>query len=138
MLAGWKPSLPWLLAGGLTPANVAEAIALSGAAGVDVSSGVESAPGVKDATLIRGFIKASRNAVPALSAGKRREYDSADQGVPVNKHFAVEETGPAQVQAGGQNSLRQGPDERGRFGTFGGRFVAETLMPARAGCRARL
>jgi tryptophan synthase beta chain len=47
----------------------------------------------------------------------------------VNKHFAVQETGPAQVQAGGQNSLRQGPDERGRFGVFGGRFVAETLMP---------
>jgi tryptophan synthase beta chain len=47
----------------------------------------------------------------------------------VNKHFAVQQTGPAQVQAGGQNSLRQGPDERGRFGIFGGRFVAETLMP---------
>jgi tryptophan synthase beta chain len=51
----------------------------------------------------------------------------------VNKHFAVQETGPAQAQAGGQiggqNSLRQGPDERGRFGVFGGRFVAETLMP---------
>ncbi len=47
----------------------------------------------------------------------------------MNKHFAVQETGPAQVQAGGQNSLRQGPDERGRFGIFGGRFVAETLMP---------
>jgi tryptophan synthase beta chain len=41
----------------------------------------------------------------------------------VNKHFAQQETGP------GQNSLRQGPDERGRFGVFGGRFVAETLMP---------
>jgi tryptophan synthase beta chain len=39
----------------------------------------------------------------------------------VNKHFALQEAG--------QNSLRQGPDERGRFGTFGGRFVAETLMP---------
>ncbi len=47
----------------------------------------------------------------------------------MNKHFAVQQTGPAQVQAGGQNSLRQGPDERGRFGIFGGRFVAETLMP---------
>ncbi len=41
----------------------------------------------------------------------------------MNKHFAQQETGP------GQNSLRQGPDERGRFGEFGGRFVAETLMP---------
>jgi tryptophan synthase beta chain len=47
----------------------------------------------------------------------------------VNKHFAVQEAGPVTGQIGGQNSLRQGPDERGRFGTFGGRFVAETLMP---------
>jgi tryptophan synthase beta chain len=47
----------------------------------------------------------------------------------VNKHFAVQESGPVSGQTGGQNSLRQGPDERGRFGIFGGRFVAETLMP---------
>ncbi|UPY38733.1 phosphoribosylanthranilate isomerase [Sediminicoccus sp. KRV36] len=51
---------PWLLAGGLTPANVAEAIAASGAPGVDVSSGVERARGVKDAGLIHAFIAASR------------------------------------------------------------------------------
>ncbi len=52
--------VPWLLAGGLTPANVAEAIAVSGAPGVDVSSGVESARGVKDAALIREFVGAVR------------------------------------------------------------------------------
>lgn len=51
---------PWLLAGGLTPANVAEAIAASGAPGVDVSSGVERARGVKDAALIRDFVGAAR------------------------------------------------------------------------------
>lgn len=51
---------PWLLAGGLTPANVAEAIAASGAPGVDVSSGVERARGVKDAGLIRAFISAAQ------------------------------------------------------------------------------
>lgn len=51
---------PWLLAGGLTPANVAEAIAASGAPGVDVSSGVERSRGVKDPGLIRAFVTASR------------------------------------------------------------------------------
>ncbi|MEN9500589.1 MAG: hypothetical protein RIS83_2409 [Pseudomonadota bacterium] len=51
---------PWLLAGGLTPQNVAEAIAVSGAAGVDVSSGVEKARGVKDPAAIAAFIAAVR------------------------------------------------------------------------------
>ena len=82
LLDGWKPPLPWLLAGGLSPDTVAEAIARSGATGVDVSSGVEQAPGVKDPALIRAFIKSSRNAAAALSARTHREYDSADQGVP--------------------------------------------------------
>ena len=50
---------PWMLAGGLTPENVAEAIRLSGARQVDVSSGVESAPGVKDHAKIREFVVAA-------------------------------------------------------------------------------
>ncbi|MDA3887517.1 MAG: N-(5'-phosphoribosyl)anthranilate isomerase, partial [Allgaiera sp.] len=52
--------LPWMLAGGLTPANVAEAVRLTGARQVDVASGVESAPGVKDAGLILAFVAAAR------------------------------------------------------------------------------
>lgn len=56
LLAGRQILKPWLLAGGLTPANVSQAIRLTQAKGVDVSSGVESAPGVKDPELIRSFI----------------------------------------------------------------------------------
>lgn len=51
---------PWMLAGGLTPDNVAEAVRLTGAPQVDVSSGIETAPGVKDAELIRRFLAAAR------------------------------------------------------------------------------
>ncbi len=50
---------PWMLAGGLTPQNVAQAIALTNARQVDVSSGVESAPGVKDAAKILEFVQAA-------------------------------------------------------------------------------
>jgi phosphoribosylanthranilate isomerase len=82
LLAGWKPTLPWLLAGGLTPENVAEAIAVSGAQAVDVSSGVESAPGVKDPARIKDFIIASRMPGAALPGGTAREYESSRQGVP--------------------------------------------------------
>lgn len=53
---------PYMLAGGLNPENVAEAIRVTGAAMVDVSSGVESAPGIKDSGLIRKFIEAAKAA----------------------------------------------------------------------------
>jgi phosphoribosylanthranilate isomerase len=62
LIAGRRWTRPWLLAGGLTPENVAEAIRLTGARQVDVSSGVESARGVKDAALIAGFVAAVRTA----------------------------------------------------------------------------
>jgi phosphoribosylanthranilate isomerase len=53
---------PWFVAGGLDPDNVAQAIRISGAPLVDVSSGVESAPGVKDPALIAAFLEAVRSA----------------------------------------------------------------------------
>ena len=53
---------PWFVAGGLTPDNVAQAIRVSGAPLMDVSSGVETAPGVKDAALIAAFLDAVRSA----------------------------------------------------------------------------
>lgn len=81
ILRGWQPRLPWLLAGGLTPDNVGEAIAVSGAPGVDVSSGVESAPGVKDVLRISKFISASRNATGGLQTAGAARYESATQGV---------------------------------------------------------
>jgi phosphoribosylanthranilate isomerase len=60
LLAGWQAPLAWGLAGGLTPANVAEAIRLTGAPLVDTSSGVERGPGIKDVDKIAAFCKAAR------------------------------------------------------------------------------
>ena len=64
LLTGWTSPLPWMLAGGLTPDTVAEAVRRTGAPAVDVSSGVESAPGVKDPALIRAFLSAARGEDP--------------------------------------------------------------------------
>ena len=62
LLDGFAPSVSWMLSGGLDPQNVAEAIRVTRTPGVDVSSGVERAPGEKDPELIRAFVAAARAA----------------------------------------------------------------------------
>lgn len=59
LVAGRRWLRPWMLAGGLTPANVAEAVRLTGVQQVDVASGVESSPGVKDPVRIAAFVAAA-------------------------------------------------------------------------------
>ncbi len=58
VVKGWRFNRPWFLAGGLTPENVREAMRISGADLVDVSSGVETAPGLKDPALVAQFLAA--------------------------------------------------------------------------------
>jgi phosphoribosylanthranilate isomerase len=60
ILEGFSSPRPWLLAGGLNSENIAEALAVSGATAVDVSSGVESGPGKKEPALIHAFVAAVR------------------------------------------------------------------------------
>ncbi|WP_448657567.1 phosphoribosylanthranilate isomerase [Sphingomonas sp. CJ99] len=58
LLSGYRHPLPWALSGGLDAGNVAEAVRITGATLVDISSGVESAPGIKDVDKIAAFLKA--------------------------------------------------------------------------------
>ena len=94
-----------MLSGGLDAGNVAEALRITRAPAVDVSSGVERAPGEKDPDKIRAFVRAARAATAQTLSSEQR--------------MTIQQP----------NSFRTGPDERGHFGIYGGRFVAETLMP---------
>jgi phosphoribosylanthranilate isomerase len=65
LLSGINPGVPYMLSGGLDEANVLEALRITGAHAVDVSSGVESAPGTKDPDKIRGFVRTVRQYIEA-------------------------------------------------------------------------
>jgi len=71
LLQGLAPGVPFLLSGGLDAGNVAEALGITRASGVDVSSGVERAPGQKDPEKIRAFIRAVRQADASIAAASR-------------------------------------------------------------------
>jgi len=71
LLENLDPGVPFMLSGGLDAANVGEALRITGAPGVDVSSGVERAPGEKDHDKIRAFVRAARDAAARLAAGKK-------------------------------------------------------------------
>jgi phosphoribosylanthranilate isomerase len=85
LLRGLRLERPWLLAGGLTPENVGQAIAIADPTGVDVSSGVERARGVKDAGKISAFVRAAKRALTLSlsrpSAGEGAQM--APQGLPL-------------------------------------------------------
>jgi phosphoribosylanthranilate isomerase len=68
LLRDLDTALPFMLSGGLDAANVAEALRITGAGGLDVSSGVERAPGEKDPVRIRAFIAAAREATSMMAA----------------------------------------------------------------------
>jgi phosphoribosylanthranilate isomerase len=58
LLSGVDPAIPYMLSGGLNASNITEALAIAQPSGIDISSGVESAPGVKDVRLIEAFFRA--------------------------------------------------------------------------------
>jgi tryptophan synthase beta chain len=149
--------LPFMVSGGLNAENVAEAVRVTRAGGVDVSSGVERAPGFKDPEMIRAFIRAARateltSPLPVYGERSDRARDPGEgesPRSPLSPNLPKEPLTPTlSPQGRGEgaeaarranksgsmnsslpNSYRSGPDETGHFGIFGGRFVAETLMP---------
>jgi phosphoribosylanthranilate isomerase len=70
LLKGLDPGIPFMLSGGLDAGNVAEALTITRAPGVDVSSGVERAPGEKDPDKIRAFVRAARQAQERIASLK--------------------------------------------------------------------
>ena len=107
LAAARRSTVPLILAGGLTPANVAEAISVTHPFAVDVASGVEVSPGVKDPQLMAAFAEAAR----AVSGDPRA-------------------VGEMSTGAGGAAGGQAATAVQERFGDYGGRFVPEVLIAA--------
>ena len=105
------PSVAIIMAGGLERGNVADAIDKVRPWGVDVSTGVERRPGVKDPILVRDFVRIAKSSAPA-------EFESS------SPRWTSHTTGRRTPHGDDR------PDARRTFGRFGGRFVPETLIPA--------
>ncbi len=124
VLRGWAAPAPWILAGGLTAATVAEAVRVSGAPAVDVSSGVERSRGVKDPALIRAFIANARAAGVVYRAATLADTDAL--GVVHVQAWHETYTGliPDEVLAG-LDPLRRSEMWHRLIGTRGGVQLAE-------------
>ncbi|GLK83253.1 phosphoribosylanthranilate isomerase [Ancylobacter defluvii] len=92
LLAGLDLAKPFMLSGGLTPENVGQALAITRARAVDVSSGVESAPGVKDPARIAAFVRHAREAAHDVA----RAYETAAAGPPAD-HLPAAPASPANL-----------------------------------------
>ncbi len=109
LLQGLETAIPYMLSGGLDVGNVAEALRITQALGIDVSSGVERGPG-----------REGRGQDSRLHSGGARGYGRTWQPESRERRMTLQRQ---------PNSFRTGPDDHGHFGIYGGRFVAETLMP---------
>ena len=124
VLRGWTAPAPWILAGGLTVETVAEAVRVSGAPAVDVSSGVERSRGVKDPALIRAFIANARAAGVVYRVATLADADAL--GAVHVQAWREAYTGliPDEVLAG-LDPLRRAAMWHGLIGGRGGVQIAE-------------
>ena len=121
------PRVPVILAGGLTADNVAEAIATVHPYAVDVASGTESAPGIKDHDKLRAFAAAVASTQPAAPEPAAAERDAAETEIEAEPVAAEPSRGADRDRGADAMSAVEH-----RFGPYGGQYVPETLMPALA------
>ena len=133
ILSGRTVPLPWLLAGGLTPDNVAEAVRVTGAPGVDVSSGVESSRGVKSAELIGAFL----DRVKALCRGTRHEDRTAAEGARHRAHQADLADGELRQRGAHRQPALPRRQGAGPAGASAADRQGRARVHARAGLRVR-